>query len=105
MGHLLPPARCLCTLAPLLDSHVGSLSLWPLLPIHYKQHCRALCRYDRQGLTAALRFYAANELPPALLDWALGLTRDHMAVGAVLCCAVLCCAGGAGGAVGAVQAI
>ena len=40
----------------------------------------AFLRYDRKGLTAALCFLAAPELPQGLLDWALGLTRLHMAV-------------------------
>lgn len=40
----------------------------------------AFLRYDRRGVRAALRFYGAGELPAALLDWALGLTRLHMSV-------------------------
>lgn len=38
----------------------------------------AFQRYDRKGLAAALRFYGAAELPPAMVDWALDLTRHHM---------------------------
>ena len=83
MGHLLPPAPLPVHASAVPVSHVTSLSFWLLPSVIEQQHCCALCRYDRQGLTAALRFYAAKELPPALLDWALGLTRDHMAVGAV----------------------
>jgi hypothetical protein len=40
----------------------------------------AFQRYERNGLTAAVRCFGASELPPPLIDWALGLTRHHMAV-------------------------
>ncbi|KAI3425014.1 hypothetical protein D9Q98_008396 [Chlorella vulgaris] len=39
----------------------------------------AFQRYDRNGLTAAVHCFGASELPPPLIDWALGLTRHHMA--------------------------
>ncbi|KAL4447745.1 hypothetical protein ABPG75_004964 [Micractinium tetrahymenae] len=39
----------------------------------------AFLRYRRNGLACALRFFAAAELPAELADWALGLTRAHMA--------------------------
>lgn len=41
----------------------------------------AFLRYHRNGLACALRFFAAVELPAELAEWALALTRAHMAVG------------------------
>lgn len=41
----------------------------------------AFSKYERNGLAAVLRFYRGGELPPAVLDWAFGLTKQHMQVG------------------------
>lgn len=69
-------ARAANRIAPLIATAAHTTAAHPpvfQLPLE----CR---RYSRKGLSAALRFYAAEALPPALLDWALGLTRLHMAV-------------------------
>ncbi|KAL4424423.1 hypothetical protein ABPG77_005666 [Micractinium sp. CCAP 211/92] len=39
----------------------------------------AFLQYRRNGLACALRFFAAAELPAELAEWALALTRAHMA--------------------------
>lgn len=41
----------------------------------------AFLRYRRNGLACVLRFFSAAELPAELAEWALSLTRAHMAVG------------------------
>ncbi len=40
----------------------------------------AFTKYDRNGLAATLQFYQGGELPPSVLDWAFGLTKEHMQV-------------------------
>lgn len=56
----------------------GSAALFALQEEDLLTSFPAFHTYDREGLSAGLRFYRADQLPPALLDWALALTGRHM---------------------------